>query len=161
VPSMPGAPRLAFTRFHARRKFTGSRTRTIKSSCKAGCVRPRRAPSPPLGFGDGCESLTAPPFFCVRPFTVRPSGTTRLLWPPLTSARSRPALPQNALPKTGRRVRWRICGFRRRPQSGSHNLPRPHAGQTFLFRFPASQKSPASASCLCIRSSASHPRIRT
>ena len=53
----------------------------------------------------------------------------RLIWPLLTSARSRPALPQSALPKTGGRVRWLLHAFRYGPQSGSHDPSRPHARQ--------------------------------
>ena len=66
----------------------------------------------------------------VRPFTVVGSTHGRLLWPLLTSARSRPALPQGALSRVGGRVRWRFHGFRRGPQSGSRNPLRPQAGQT-------------------------------
>ena len=65
----------------------------------------------------------------VRPFTARPSEPRRLIWPLLTSAQSRPALPQSALPQTSGRVRWFLPGFRRGPQSGSRGLPRPRAGQ--------------------------------
>jgi len=65
----------------------------------------------------------------VRPFTGGASAPGRLLWPLLTSARSRPGLPQDALSRADSRVRWRFHGFRRGPQSGSHNPPRPQAGQ--------------------------------
>ena len=68
-------------------------------------------------------------YFRVRPFTVAPSWISRLLWPLLTSARSRPALPQDALSKTSGRVRWLPHAFRHGPQSGSRGLSRPHARQ--------------------------------
>jgi len=68
-------------------------------------------------------------FSHVRPFTVRGPIPDRLPWPLLTSARSRPALLQGALPRVDGRVRWRFHGFRRGPQSGSRNPPWPHAGQ--------------------------------
>ncbi len=71
------------------------------------------------------SSLSSP----VRPFTAWPSQTPRILWPLLTSAPSRTALPQDALPKMGSRVRWRFHGFLRGPQSGSRNPSRPHSGQ--------------------------------
>jgi hypothetical protein len=68
-------------------------------------------------------------YFCVRPFTVAPSWISRLVWPLLTSARSRPALPQGALSRIGGRVRWSLHAFRHGPQSGSRGLSRPHARQ--------------------------------
>ncbi len=40
-----------------------------------------------------------------------------------------PAFPQGVLQKTSGKVRWRFHGFRRGPQSGSRNPPRPHSGQ--------------------------------
>ena len=49
---------------------------TIRSSCKAGCVAPRRNPSPPVGLNDGCESPTAPPWLLM--FGPSPPGHSDL-----------------------------------------------------------------------------------
>ena len=69
-------------------------------------------------------------FFRVRPFIALASWPERLLRPRLTSVRSRLALPRDALPKGGGRVRWRFHPFPDGPQSGSLGPSRPHAGQT-------------------------------
>src|SRR5699024_1187481 len=75
IPSTPGIPREAFTRFHARRTFAGSRIRVIHSSGKAGFITRRRPPSSPVGFIEGGESAMAPP--CrdkFGPSPLRPAG---------------------------------------------------------------------------------------
>ena len=127
---MPGAPLLAFTRFHALRIFARSTIRSIRSSCKAGCVNTRRASAPPVGLVAEGECITAPPCtFVFGPSPWAPSWISRLVWPLLTSARSRPALPQDALSRTSGRVRWLPHAFRHGPQSGSRGLSRLHARQ--------------------------------
>lgn len=74
TPSMPGAPLLAFTRFHAWRRLSLSSTACSKSwliaftssSFKARCVA-RAAASRPVGFGDAVEMATSAP--CVLLFS--------------------------------------------------------------------------------------------
>ena len=69
-----------------------------------------------------CRRFRPSPF---PPITVGVWLLRRLL----TSARSRPALPQDALSRTGGRVRWVTPCLSTGPQSGSRSPSRPHARQ--------------------------------
>ena len=98
-PQIPGPPWLAFTRFQALCRFVRSITRAMRSSCKDGFVGPRRQSASLVRFNTSCEQLTAPPwFFAFGPSAPTPSGCPDLLWPLLTSARSRPGLLRDVLP---------------------------------------------------------------
>ena len=72
IPSLPGAPWLGITRFHARCRFARS-TPTPSDHRARLAAWPRAATHlPPVGLNDGCESPTAPPWLLM--FGPSPPG---------------------------------------------------------------------------------------
>ena len=100
MPSIPGAPLLAFTRFHARDRLSLSSTASSRSwfasSCfKARCVPARRHISPCRARRCARGRHVCSSCLVVQPFSDPTPG--HLLWRLLTPAPSRRALPRAAL----------------------------------------------------------------
>ena len=100
TPSMPGAPLLDLTRFHARLRLSLCRTACSRSSClSSSCLKARCAPpaatSLPVGIGNmGEVGASAPCVLLLGPWAARHLAAYWLL---LTSAASRLVLPRGAL----------------------------------------------------------------
>ena len=128
-----------------RRRLSGANDRSIKSSCKAGCVSPRRCLGSPGRVRHQLESFTTPP--CLSMFGPSSLQRRRLLRPLLTSVRSRRALLRSALCRCSRSL----------PRSLAPAGSTPHAWALFNQRtrlvIPAQQLGTATPN----RS----PRIRT
>ena len=70
IPSIPGAPLLALTRFHARCMFSMESIRSSRWTSGLDGSMTRRMVTPPVGFFVSCKLIDSPSLLCVWSFTV-------------------------------------------------------------------------------------------